>query len=294
MGPHVEKWETGILVLKIIDHLTMAFFTAEYVIRFACSPKKWTFLKAPLNIIDLLAILPYFLGFLLEGFKDSLMIGRAGKVLRLVRVMRILRVFKLVRHFAGLQSLLSTLAQVYKEITLLMCLVLVSVLTFSSLIYFAEKGSASNWSFFDSLWWGLMSITTAGNGENIPQTGAGKVIGGAATLFGVFVLALPVPIILNTFTWNYKNRVWKNEVNNKKAERAEMEKKATGHSNLVGSAFNNSGRNHVAVAPRPGDVDTETGKKLGDPSFLAASSQEQAGAWTGKPTADDLLHPALN
>ena len=72
--------------------------------------------QAPLNIIDLLAILPYFLGFLLEGFKvtigqankylkiqnttrnqtpqDSLMIGRAGKVLRLVRVMRILRVFK--------------------------------------------------------------------------------------------------------------------------------------------------------------------------------------------------------
>jgi len=64
-------------------------------------------------------------------------------------------------------------------------------------------------------------------------------------------------------------------VNNKKAERVEMEKKAAGQSNLVGSAFNNSGRNHVAVAPRPSDLDTETGKRLGDPSFLAAGSQEQ-------------------
>jgi len=170
-----EKNETGILVLKILDHLTMVFFTLEYLTRLACSPHKWAFLKAPLNVIDLLAILPYFAGFLLEGFKDTLVIGRAGKVLRLVRVMRILRVFKLVRHFNGLQSLLSTLGDVYKEISLLMILICVCVLTFSSLIYFAEKGSKTNWTLFESFWWGLMTITTVGNGEMLPGTTMGKV-----------------------------------------------------------------------------------------------------------------------
>ena len=66
----------------------------EYGIRFSCAPRKWEFFKAPLNVIDILAILPYYFGFILEGMKDTLVVGRVGKVLRLVRVMRILRVFK--------------------------------------------------------------------------------------------------------------------------------------------------------------------------------------------------------
>lgn len=71
--------------------------------------------------------------------QDTLVIGRAGKVLRLVRVMRILRVFKvsfnqiifkhklylsflqLVRHFNGLQSLLSTLRQVLCIVSTVVC-----------------------------------------------------------------------------------------------------------------------------------------------------------------------------
>merc|ERR1712038_679785 len=124
----VERWEKGILALKIVDELTMWFFTLEYLIRFACAPRKWIFFKAPLNVVDLLAILPYFVSFVMEELKDTQVIGRAGKVIRLIRVMRILRVFKLVRHFTGLQSLLSTLQQAYQELGLLMVLVWVIVL----------------------------------------------------------------------------------------------------------------------------------------------------------------------
>ena len=86
------------------------------------------------------------------------------QVLRLVRVTRILRVFKLVRHFAGLQSLFCTLRDAGKELGLLIMLVGVSVLTFSSLVYFAEK-EEQNWTFVESFWWGLLTITTVGYGE---------------------------------------------------------------------------------------------------------------------------------
>jgi hypothetical protein len=66
---------------------------------------------------------------------------------------RIMRIFKLVRHFAGLQSLIYTLNQAYKELGLLMLLVGVAVLTFASLVYFAEKDTDhmgdGGWTFLD-------------------------------------------------------------------------------------------------------------------------------------------------
>ena len=92
------------------------------------------------------------------------MVGKTGKIIRLIRIMRILRIFKLVRHFAGLQSLLITLQQVkivqpqkvrsicftyfvfeaYKELGLLLVLIVVAILVYSSLVYFAERDSSSN------------------------------------------------------------------------------------------------------------------------------------------------------
>ena len=83
--------------------------------------------------------------------------------------------FQLVRHFNGLQSLLITLGQAYKELFLLMGLLFVAVLTFASLIYFAERDSTSNWSFLESFWWGLMVLTTVGIGDKSPHSVTGQV-----------------------------------------------------------------------------------------------------------------------
>lgn len=208
----------GELAIVWIDAFTAVYFTIEYVVRFGCAPRKLYFFVQPLNLVDLFAILPYLFSFLLTHLEEFHVIGKAGKVMRLVRVTRILRVFKLVRHFAGLQSLFATLKQAHKELGLLVMLVGVSVLTFSSLVYFAEK-EEQDWTFIDSFWWGLLTITTVGYGTNTPMSGFGKFIGGICALFGVFTITLPVPIVVNSFSNFYKTRLWRSEVAIKRRER---------------------------------------------------------------------------
>lgn len=113
-------------------------------------------------MIDLLAIAPFFLSAVLFGLEDLEIIGKAGKIIRLLRIMRIMRVFKMVRHFAGLQSLVYTLRQAYKELGLLFVIVIVTILLYTSLIFAIEiEGpQKAHWSFYDSFWWGLMTLTT--------------------------------------------------------------------------------------------------------------------------------------
>ena len=154
-------------ITQIIDNLAITFFTAEYFARLILSPNKRKFVFNKMNMVDLLAIVPFYLALVLEGLEDMEIIGKAGKIVRLVRfvptstrycvlmlyfinrtipfcvfrIMRILRIFKMVRHFVGLQSLVYTLHQAYKDLGLILIIISVTVLMFSSLVFAFEQDS---------------------------------------------------------------------------------------------------------------------------------------------------------
>jgi len=109
--------------------------------------------------------------------------------------MRILRIFKMVRHFVGLQSLVYTLHQAYRDLGLILLIVAVTVLMFSSLVFAFERETDSyeHWSFYDCIWWGLMTLTTVGYHIQ-PQSFLGKLSCGLCALCGVFIITLPIPI----------------------------------------------------------------------------------------------------
>ena len=104
-------------------------------------------------------------------------------------------------------------------------IVIVAILLYTSLIFAIETEGpeAWRWSFYDSFWWGLMTLTTVGYDMN-PSTFMGKFICGLCAVTGIFILTLPIPIVVNSFASYYKNRLWRNEVAYKKRTRARKRK----------------------------------------------------------------------
>ena len=202
-----------LVTLRQLDTAAITFFSLELLVRLAVCPAKLRFLRSPLNIVDLLAVLPFFLSLLLAELQDMQIIGKAGKFIRLVRLMRILRILKMIRHFSGLKSLLYTIHKAYKEVGLILLIVLVTVLSFSAALFAFEREGpvAEAWPFYDCIWWGLQTVTTVGYHAQ-PATSLGKLTCGLCALTGVFIVTLPIPIVVSSFAQCYKSKLWRTEL----------------------------------------------------------------------------------
>merc|ERR1711971_771538 len=107
-------------------------------------------------------------------------------MIRLVRVMRILRVFKMVRHFVGLQSIIYTLHEAWKELGIIMLVVTITMLIFSSLLFAFEQSGpiAESWLFYDCIMWSLLTLSTVGYHLQ-PQTTMGQILCGLCAMCGM-------------------------------------------------------------------------------------------------------------
>ncbi|XP_021365226.1 potassium voltage-gated channel protein Shaw-like isoform X1 [Mizuhopecten yessoensis] len=186
-----------------IECASNAWFTFEIIIRLIVAPNKLDFLKAPVNIIDIIATLSFYLDFLLTSLKQE------SDILEFFSIIRIMRLCKLTRHSAGLKILIHTFKASAKELILLIFFLVLGIVIFAALIFYAERIQYNPENDFTSipvgLWWAIVTMTTVGYGDMAPKTYVGMFVGALCALMGVLTIALPVPVIVSNFALFYSH-----------------------------------------------------------------------------------------
>ncbi len=188
-------------ILSAFDAVSVVIFSVEYVLRlWACVElpmlrplANWRarlkFARRPLLIIDLLAILPFYLSFLVTID------------LRVLRVFRLLRFFKIARYSPALQILGRVIANERRALFGALIVMISLLLLSSTIIYFLEREAQPEafGSIPHAAWWALSTLTTVGYGDVVPITALGRMFGGIVMIFGVGMFALPIGIIATGF-----------------------------------------------------------------------------------------------
>uniref|UniRef100_A0A8D0GHQ2 Potassium voltage-gated channel modifier subfamily G member 2 n=1 Tax=Sphenodon punctatus TaxID=8508 RepID=A0A8D0GHQ2_SPHPU len=200
----------------VLETVCVAWFSFEFLLRSIQAESKCAFLKTPLNIIDILAILPFYISLFVDmasansnkpgGGTGNKYLERVGLVLRFFRALRILYVMRLARHSLGLQTLGLTVRRCTREFVLLLLFLCVAMALLSPLVYLAESELGAKQEFTSvpsTYWWAVISMTTVGYGDMVPRSIPGQVVALSSILSGILLMAFPVTSIFHTFSRSY-------------------------------------------------------------------------------------------
>ncbi|KPJ13360.1 Potassium voltage-gated channel protein Shaw, partial [Papilio machaon] len=191
-----------------IELICNVWFTIELLVRSVVAPNIIEFIKSPVNIIDFIATLSFYMDVVVELTVVKRNIDKAD-ILEFISIIKILRLFKLTRHSPGLKILVHTFKASAKELTLLVFFLVLGIVIFASLVYYAEKSQDNPENQFKSiplgLWWAIVTMTTVGYGDMAPKTYLGMFVGALCALAGVLTIALPVPVIVSNFSMFYSH-----------------------------------------------------------------------------------------
>ena len=192
---------------KVFEVFAFSFFIIDYILRIWIAPEgsndkshnhlkvRLRYMISPMAIIDLLAILPFFLGY----FTDDLLI---------LRSLRLVRALKLTRYARSMDILLSVLK--YEATTLLSAffiLGIIIILAATGMHIVEGKLQAEAFgSIPRALWWSTVTLTTVGYGDAVPITASGKFLGGLIAISGITMAALPAGIMASGFTAEINRR----------------------------------------------------------------------------------------
>ena len=178
-------------LLNLIEIFCVVVFTAEYIARIYIAEKKIKFIFSFFGLIDLLAILPFYLSF-----------GLDLRSLRMLRMFRLFRLLKLARYNRAMRHFGKAMFMAKEQIILFMAITLVLIYFSAVGIYYFEHDVQPEHfsSIFESLWWSIITLTTVGYGDVYPITVGGRVFTFFILLIGLGIVAIPTGIISSSMT----------------------------------------------------------------------------------------------
>lgn len=176
------------VALAVLEIVASVVFTVEYALRIWIAEKKLKYIFSPMAIIDLLAILPFYL----PMFLPHAMLG-----IRALRLVRLLRIVKLNRYFDALRSIGEVFVAKKRELLGSFFFVILLMLVSSLLMYSVEHEAQPEVfkNAFSGLWWAVATLTTVGYGDIYPVTVAGRLLGALIAFSGIAALAIPTGIM---------------------------------------------------------------------------------------------------
>lgn len=162
-------------------------FSIEYILRLISVRQPKLYIRSFFGIIDLLSILPTYIGLLLPGIKYML-------IIRILRLLRIFRIFKLAEYIEEAETLMTALKNSSQKILVFLYTVLTLSIIFGSLLYVVEGSDSGFTSIPKSVYWAIVTLTTVGYGDIAPQTPLGQIIAAVIMIMGYGIIAVPTGI----------------------------------------------------------------------------------------------------
>jgi len=181
---------------------TVIIFSLEYILRLWCiveEPRykrpilgRLRYIVTPLALVDLLAVVPFYL---------PALITVDLRFIRILRLIRLVRVLKLGNYSTSLNTISKIVRRKHSELAASMFILAILLLMASTVMYYVEHDSQPEQfrSIPASFWWGIETLTTVGYGDVAPITPLGKVFAAIIAILGIGLFGLPAGILASGF-----------------------------------------------------------------------------------------------
>jgi len=202
------------LFFNLFEVFSVGIFTVEYALRlWACTVDtefsgtvrgRVRYALTPMALIDLAAILPFYL---------PMVVSFDLRILRALRLFRLFRLFKVGRYSEVMNMFVNVLREKREELFVSVFLIFIALVISSSLMYFIEHDAQPRAfsSIPAAMWWGIITLATIGYGDVYPITDLGKFFGAIVALLGIAMFALPAGIFASGFSEEIQKRQQKKQ-----------------------------------------------------------------------------------